>query len=330
MKKISILLLLINFIFCTGKYGDAFLNLGASARDVGVGQAVVSDLSNASGYNVCPAAIAGLDKKTFYLLLINQYGLAEYFSGGAVLPLKRNYFVGVNTTGLIVDNILIRPDLSSIGSLETRRDSIRSLMESGFESFDDTEFAATITFAKMNKSNFRMGMDIIPYQLPVGFNIRLIRKKLYELEASGIGFDVGGILSFELSELFSNKWLGRFSIGTSFNHVFNTHLFWNSDRRDIIPMQMVRGMTYDQPLDKIHSQLSIMGQQNNLYPDEVQYGLELITLNRLFIRIGNRSGTNQGGLGILANVHKMLIRIDYSFANHDLGNAHRLGFQLEF
>ena len=94
-------------------------------------------------------------------------------------------------------------------------------------------------------------------------------------------------------------------------------------------MQMVRGMTYDQPLDKIHSQLSIMGQQNNLYPNEVQYGLELITLNRLFIRIGNRSETYQGGLGILANVHKMLIRIDYSFANHDLGNAHRLGLQLE-
>jgi len=36
MKKISILLLLTNFIFSTGKYGDAFLNLGASARDVGV------------------------------------------------------------------------------------------------------------------------------------------------------------------------------------------------------------------------------------------------------------------------------------------------------
>ena len=63
---------LIIFIFCPGKYGDAFLNLGASARDVGVGQAVVADWGNASGYNVCPAAIAGLNKKTFYLLLINQ------------------------------------------------------------------------------------------------------------------------------------------------------------------------------------------------------------------------------------------------------------------
>ena len=202
------------------------MNLGASARDVGVGQAVVSDLSNASGYNVCPAAIAGLDKKTFYLLLINQYGLAEYFSGGAVLPLKRNYFVGVNTTGLIVDNILIRPDLSSIGSLESRRDSIRSLMDNGFETFDDLEFSATITFAKMYKNNFKMGLNFIPYQLPVGINIRLIRKKLYDLEASGIGFDVGGILSFELSEFFSYEWLGRFSIGTSLNHVFNTHLFF--------------------------------------------------------------------------------------------------------
>jgi hypothetical protein len=25
----------------------------------------------------------------------------------------------------------------------------------------------------------------------------------------------------------------------------------------------------------------------------------------------------------------MLIRVDYSFASHDLGNAHRLGLQLE-
>lgn len=329
MRKAPLILLLINFIFSTGKYGDAFLGLGTSARNIGLGQAVVADLGNASGFNVCPAAITGLNKKTFYLLLINQYSLAEYFSGGVVLPLKRNQFIGINTSGLIIDNIQIRPDLSSIGSLESRRDSIRSLMDNGFETFDDLEFSATITFAKMYKNNFKMGLDFIPYQLPVGINIRLIRKKLYDLEASGIGFDVGGILSFELSELFSNKWLGRFSIGTSFNHVFNTHLFWNSDKRDIIPMQMVRGMTYDQPIDKIHSQLSIMGQQNNLFPNEVQYGLELITLNRLFIRIGNQSGTYQGGLGILANVHKMLIRVDYSFANHDLGNAHRLGLQLE-
>ena len=150
MRKAPLILLLFNFIFSTGKYGDAFLGLGTSARNIGLGQAVVADLGNASGFNVCPAAITGLNKKTFYLLLINQYSLAEYFSGGVVLPLKRNYFVGVNTTGLVVDNILIRPDLSSIGSLETRRDSIRSLMESGFESFDDIEFAATITFAKMN------------------------------------------------------------------------------------------------------------------------------------------------------------------------------------
>ena len=329
MRKAPLILLLINFIFSTGKYGDAFLGLGTSARNIGLGQAVVADLGNASGFNVCPAAITGLNKKTFYLLLINQYSLAEYFSGGVVLPLKRNQFIGINTSGLIIDNIQIRPDLSSIGSLESRRDSIRSLMDNGFETFDDLEFSATITFAKMYKNNFKMGLDFIPYQLPVGINIRLIRKKLYDLEASGIGFDVGGILSFELSEFFSYEWLGRFSIGASVNHAFGTHLIWNSDRKEIIPMQIVKGIAYNQPIEKFRSQLLILVQKNNLFPDELQYGFELTTFNRLFMRIGNRAGTNQGGLGFLVNIGKIPIQLDYSFANHDLGNAHRLGFQLE-
>ena len=144
MRKAPLILLLINFIFSTGKYGDAFLGLGPSARNIGLGQAVVADLGNASGFNVCPAAITGLNKKTFYLLLINQYSLAEYFSGGVVLPLKRNQFIGINTSGLIIDNIQIRPDLSSIGSLESRRDSIRSLMDNGFETFDESKLTRHI------------------------------------------------------------------------------------------------------------------------------------------------------------------------------------------
>ena len=63
MRKAPLILLLINFIFSTGKYGDAFLGLGTSARNISLGQAVVADLGNASGFNVCPATITGLNKK---------------------------------------------------------------------------------------------------------------------------------------------------------------------------------------------------------------------------------------------------------------------------
>ena len=331
MKKIVVGIFFINFIFCNGKYGDAFLGLGTSARDIGIGQAVVADLGNPSGFNVCPASIGGIHNKVIYLLLINQYGLAEYFSAGIVIPLRRNHFIGVNTSGFMIDNLQYRPDLSGLKSLEARRDSIRSLLNNGFESFNDLEFAATITFAKMNQGSFSpLLLNPIIYKLPIGINIRLIRKNLYELESSGIGFDIGAMLSLPMSDLFSYKWLGTLSFGLSINHAFGTHLFWNNDKQDIIPMQLITGINIRQPIQKIHSHISILVQQNNLYPDDRQFGFELTSFQRLSLRMGYENETMQGGIGFLAKINKIPIRIDYSFSDHILGSAHRLGLQFKF
>ena len=48
MRKLFVILF-VSFLFSTGKYGDSFLKIGTSARDIGIGQAIVADIGNASG-----------------------------------------------------------------------------------------------------------------------------------------------------------------------------------------------------------------------------------------------------------------------------------------
>ena len=116
MRKLSIILFF-SFLFSTGKYGDSFLKIGTSARDIGIGQSIVADMGNASGVNVTPASISGLSSRTIYLLIVNQYGLAEFYSGGIVLPLKNDKYASFNLSGLLIDDIEYRPDLINISSI---------------------------------------------------------------------------------------------------------------------------------------------------------------------------------------------------------------------
>ena len=330
MRRIFFIFLF-NIILGNGKYGDSFLNIGTSARDIGLGQAIVADMGNASGSNVTPASIANINSKTIYFLMLNQFGLAEYFSSGMVLPLQNKQYASINITGLIVDDIELRPDLVNIGSYEQRRDIVRELFAQGYDSFSNTETAITASFVKMFSGTINMGLNFSNYDLPIGINSRLIKKNLHDQEAYGIGFDIGGIFMMQLESLLGYSWAGKFAYGISLNNIFGTHLIWSNKIKDVIPMQMVYGLSYEQPLDFIKSKILFLHQRNNIYPNNTQFGVELSVLENLFVRFGNQVGVNQGGLGIIKKINSSKkIRFDYSFGGYDLGDVHRLGFELQF
>ena len=67
-----------------------------------------------------------------------------------------------------------------------------------------------------------------------------------------------------------------------------------------------------------------------MYPDENQFGAELTLFNVINIRGGHNYGYLQGGLGLSLNYNKYRFGIDYSFSDHDLGNAHRIGGWISF
>ena len=330
MRKLSVILL-VSFLFSTGKYGDSFLKIGTSARDIGIGQAIVADMGNASGVNVTPASISGLSSRTIYLLIVNQYGLAEFYSGGIVLPLKNDRYASFNLSGLLVDNIEYRPDLINIGSTEKRRDVIRDLFAQGYNSFNNVETAFTATFVKRFNSTFTMGYSFNNYDMPIGINTRLFKKKLHKKVAYGIGFDMGTIFSINLRDILNYNWMGNFGFGVSINNILGTHLVWSNDLKDIIPMQVISGISYEQSIKFLNSKILVLSQKNNLFPNQLQVGMEITILDKVFLRIGNQNGMLQGGLGYTTKIIKVSnLRIDYSFGGHDLGDAHRLGFELKF
>lgn len=109
-------------------YGDAFLNIGASSRSVGLGRSVVALPENVGGYLVNPAATAFLPNNTFTGMYINQFELAEYYTLGFSHPTKKGYHWGIYALNLSINDIFERPDVKLITDLESRRDSIRALV----------------------------------------------------------------------------------------------------------------------------------------------------------------------------------------------------------
>jgi hypothetical protein len=332
MKSILKIFLFISVLFGTGKYGDAFLNLGTSARNIALGQALVADLQNPSGFNVSPAAVGGIMTKNVYGLFINQFGLAEYGSFGITIPLNKKLTLGINASGLLIDNIPERPDLRFLTDLEARRDSIRTLVLKGFDTFQDREFAATFTIAKMNHFIVNPGWQFatFPVRLPLGINIRILHKELHKIQATGIGVDFGMALSIDLKDVTRYPWLGTLSLGSSLNHILGTRLFWSSDKDELIPMQLITGLKMEQPVQGLRSTLAGYFQLNNQFPDEVQYGFEWTTSQRFAVRMGYQNDSIQGGLGIQFPLRGVPIRIDYSFSGHQLGKAHRIGGEFSF
>ncbi len=330
MRYLTILFF-ISYLFSTGKYGDAFLNLGTSARNLGLGQAVIADMGNPTGFYISPASISSIKNRVFSLLVVNQFNLAEYSSISIATPLKNQQYVSFNFSGLIVDDIQVRPDLGLIGSLEARRDSIRNLFNNGYEVFEDLEISFTSIYSKLYNGEINLGLNYLPFEAPIGANIKMIKKELNNRDAVGIGIDIGGMFSFSLSDVFSFWNLGRFSAGMSINNIAGTHLIWSNNLKDVIPMQFLYGFSYDHPIKIIDTNILFLTQQNNLFPNQLQYGMELKIRKKLYIRLGNYANTYQGGIGFMTKFKKVKeLRLDYGFGDHELGGAHRIGMELQF
>ncbi len=82
---------------------------------------------------------------------------------------------------------------------------------------------------------------------------------------------------------------------------------------------------YIQVFDHLPIKYTLLLQKNSLYTDEIQYGAELTIFDVINVRGGYNYGFLQGGIGFTFGNMNYSIGLDYSFSNHDLGNAHRIG-----
>ena len=336
MKKFIITIIILFSILFSQEtsYGDAFLNIGASSRSIGLGRAVVALPQNVGGYLVNPAATAFLSNNTFTGMYVNQFELAEYYTLGYSRPTKNGYQWGIYGLSLSVNDIFERPDVQFITDLEARRDSIRALVARGFNTFNTRESALVINLSKNIESDFQFGrrLAVIPLKIPLGLNIKLLQKDLYNLIGTGIGIDIGGMVFVDLGEIYRFKWLDYFGLGLSFNNLITTRIYWNSDKIEDIPMQVIAGIGYFQTFDHLPIKYTLLWQKNSLYKSDSQYGVEITLFDIVSIRGGLNYEYLQGGVGLMIGekMNNLSMAIDYSFSNHDLGNAHRIGGTIYF
>lgn len=318
--------LIVSTILTGQQYTDAFLRIGAYPRSIGVGQAVCALTSNNGGFLINPAANGFVNGTNLSAMYINQFGLADYIAISTNHPWRQIWQVGINLVNLSVDNIPERPDLRSILDLETRRDSIRTLVARGFSIFKDRETGVFLTLTRNLSTTIDLGWQITPFdvQIPIGLNIKLLHKELYNLVGNGIGVDLGTMLSFNLADATGYDWIGELTLGLSVSDVAGTLIYWNSGKYDKIHPAVISGVGYRHSFQVIPVDIIFLTQKKST-ESEFDFGMECILKNLVAVRFGTNLGAMQGGLGLMLPFGTRPVSIDYSFTAHDLGNAHRIG-----
>jgi hypothetical protein len=258
-------------------------------------------------------------------MAVNQFSLANYFSFSISKGIGKNTKFGFHGLNLLIDHILERPDLQGIFDLETRRDSIRTLVSRGFSSFSNKESAWTLTLSRLFETNLDLGWQInqIPVKLPIGVNMRYIHKSLHKIKGRGLGFDLGGMIQIPLNHVFLFENLGLFTLGGTVSNLMDTKLFWSSEKEEIIPMTLIWGASYKQSLLFIPIDVLILFQTQNINEEISQFGLEFEIWNKIALRTGWDESGHHGGLGFEFSIFNQIVELGYSFMQHDLGKSHR-------
>jgi hypothetical protein len=323
------------------------LEIGVGARALGMGGAYCAMAEAPSSFYWNPAGLARVPSIAVWGMYNNQFGtigdpLAQHSVLGAVFPIT-GAALAVHWIRLAVDDIPIFPDYSEDAgfSLEQRKQIIDGVPE-GY--FNDAEDALFISFAKMNKINLDLGWAffVVPLEIPYGINLKMIRQKLYDKEAFGIGADAGLQLKFPLSKMFTVPWLGDMALGFTYQDFTKTGIDWGEGNTDVITQNFRFGLAYHQTLPSLNSEFIFERVSNTRYPYDGRLGLEYIWKRTLFFRFGfSRLDWGELVNGIWKDMDFGVwnagfgfrywhIACDYAFLKEELGNAHRLSLVYYF
>ncbi len=300
------------------RYAGEFLNLETSARVQalgGAGTVLQQDVST-MGYN--PASLITLPG--FQITLMHAWQFVEFvnFDFAALgYRLDDQRVIGVSVSRLGVENILDTRQAQVFYGDSWRLDWSR------IARFSTADYVVTIALAQRS-----------PRWGNVGGAIRMVYRDFGDVQAWGIGLDIGG--QWQLNS--------RWQVAAVIRNVTTTIINWSNGTREFVAPQLRVGTAYQIPLQKLNSQLLPVveltantikqttrtdqgGLRNSLLA--LQGGLEWQYRQTLSLRAGmDDLGRFTAGVG-LQIPH---IRFDYAFLSFtdELGNAHRVGLVVSF
>ncbi|MDD5766786.1 MAG: hypothetical protein PHW79_11145, partial [Candidatus Marinimicrobia bacterium] len=322
MKPLRLILLSF-FIICStifaGEYADAFLEFGVSPRISALANATGAFDYNLTSFSINPAGIAYIRKPQIGAMYSSPFGLANYHYIGAAMPVSKSSSLVLSWIRYGVDDIPLRPDiLRLVTDQEMRRDSILLLSQSQFKTFQDCEDAFFISYGKFLSKEVDLGWRYYKFwaEFPMGINIKIIHKKLYNVEAFGMGIDIGGRIRASGEDILDIKGLGKLSVGLAVQNLTKTTIYWNTKRQDVIKARPILSFGLEQPITPYHLLINAGAEKSFIYDDSFRYGAEFIFKDCVNFRAGYQKTGISVGLGLNFNWMNKRIAIDYAFQNH--------------
>jgi hypothetical protein len=319
------------------KYSNEFLNIGAGARGMSMGNAQVASVSDGTAGYWNPAALADIRTSPQLNLMHAEYfaGIGKYDYANLVLPLKDNKrTLGLTLLRFAVDDIpntvfLVQPD----GSIDF----------SNITTFSSADYAFLISLAqqvnwvKNRKINF-------------GINAKIIHRQAGDFtKAWGFGFDAAvqvigdrwklGLVAKDVTTTF-NAW--SYNISQEWREVFYaTQNDIPSNSIELTAPQLIPGFSYN---FRINNKINLLaeadfditfdGKRNTVLSSnpisiDPRMGLELSYNNVFFVRAGvnnfqqvldDKDSTNHQKVWIYqpsigAGFKIGDVQIDYAFTN---------------
>ncbi len=283
------------------KFAGAFLEGGAGARALGMGNAYTAIADDASAVYWNPAGLAGIRNNEVLIAHEFRFGeLVDFSYGAGVVQVKqRDGRLGFGIIRLGVDDIAF-PDSSlwddidrdgDIDPGEFRYDALRDADK--IRLVNDAEYGFFLTYAQPKG----------PYQ--IGGSLKVIRQSVGEFSSFGLGVDVG-ILRHGL-------WR-NLDVGLAVHDLTGTYLSWSTGRKETISPVPRLGLAYRIQSDALRGSLLFASDVEMHFDDRgiadqlwtgpvsanLNWGLEFTMQNRLALRLGLRESTFQAGAGFTA------------------------------
>ena len=330
----SALIMQHSVLYAQDLYAGDFLRIPVGSRALAMGGAYTAIANDESAFHWNPAGVALIPDQLIGFMYSAEFGtpgnsLANFYQLGFTYPMK-DLTLGLNWVRLSVGDLNQTPDLTNIAVTDQREELVNELYSGAPNYFSDNEDAVVLSIARDN--TFTLDWGWLYYkekvEVPIGINFKIIHQAIGSFgSANAIGVDGGAMLRFSLAEFLLSPSLGNLALGASFTDIAGTQLSWSTHRTEIIPMQILSGIAYAQPIPSIRSVATFSSDFFLNERTQPRFGLEMTYEKDISLRFGLDQGEFTTGAGYNWE-HK--IDVNYSLSINDaLGPEHRLSFSAD-